>query len=522
MLKPIQSEDVNHRLVGAVSPPKLVETARPFSNFNFLEKTCLSESSIRRIFSRARAAGANLLVVEDIPAAGVIADENAEIVAEHPDYEMRELRRLSFWRTKRRQAGDEDRELIAYAIAKRDVVPRKAFDEWHVFESVFRVTSYGHNYVHGARSYRIRVGKKEFSISGVLYCQQNGLNKACAQVALRTLCSLHVSDLQLPYSRINKLAAQLGGFDIGEGLNVSQIHAVLEGLGIGFNDADYSSADKRHRRKMPPYQKFLYAGVESGSGALLGFQMNTPESDLHIVPFFGHTFDRDTWVPNAEEAYFRVGSQHRYLPSETWVSSFVGHDDNFGSDFCVPRLYLSPEQVQYVVELLPKAAKYSGMAAEAMAIGYLNRALPDLAASKKKWLRRLTDGMQNRNLVLRAVPLSSAQYLDHLGTIADWNYRRENPALCAILEKHVLPKNVWMVEVSVQELFPTNQRKLGEIVLDAAKQQADGNDFEPFVLARFPGRVLLFDRLGQHRQPKFVTGPSKLGSHTPLFNDEMR
>ena len=60
-----------------------------------------------------------------------------------------------------------------------------------------------------------------------------------------------------------------------------------------------------------PYQKFLYAGIESGGGALLGFKFGGPgaKGEKHLIPFFGHTFNKDIWVSNADPAYFHVGEQ---------------------------------------------------------------------------------------------------------------------------------------------------------------------------------------------------------------------
>ncbi|MCS1409971.1 MAG: hypothetical protein M2R45_03159 [Verrucomicrobia subdivision 3 bacterium] len=59
---------------------------------------------------------------------------------------------------------------------------------------------------------------------------------------------------------------------------------------------------------------------------------------------FGHTLNRDTWVPFAKSSYFSVGGTHRFLYSDLWVSMFIGHDNNFGSNICIPRYYLKHGQ----------------------------------------------------------------------------------------------------------------------------------------------------------------------------------
>ena len=222
---------------------------------------------------------------------------------------------------------------LGYAILKQDSVPGRK-DCWHVFEAVTWPTKYAYSYVPGSTRFRFRCCDRELEICAASATprQQNGLNKACAQVALRSLCSIHRNPSDVSFRRINELAGQVSGaFDPSQGLEANQLCAVLDGFGIGYTDIDYNTVDVIDRDALA-YQKFVYAGIESGAGALLGFKLVGPEATgHHIIPFFGHTFNRDMWVPNAEPAYFHVGEETRYVPSESWVSTFVGHDDNFGS-----------------------------------------------------------------------------------------------------------------------------------------------------------------------------------------------
>ena len=74
-----------------------------------------------------------------------------------------------------------------------------------------------------------------------------------------------------------------------------------------------------------------------------------------------------------------------------------------------------------------------------------------------------------------------------------------------------------MVEVSVPEVFPTNKRKLGEILLDATNNLSDKVDGASFVLARVPGSFVFFDSIDGDGEPKFTFSPSSLLSHTRLY-----
>jgi hypothetical protein len=123
---------------------------------------------------------------------------------------------------------------------------------------------------------------------------------------------------------------QLLGFDQvmkkTEGLNLQQMVKVLEAAGAKCFQADYSKPNAA----APPFQKYLYGSIESGYPAIIIFGTTAEDGSLHAIPIFGHTFNQDTWVPNAEGSYFKVGEGTKYIPSESWLSMFVAHDDNWG------------------------------------------------------------------------------------------------------------------------------------------------------------------------------------------------
>jgi len=464
------------------------------------------------------------MVIEDVQATGVIDDENTELQERFADYAMPELKRISFWRATCNAAANmpslHDKDFVGYAILKRDSLPSNSFDRWHVFEAVMPKFEHDHNCVPRSGVYKVMVGDRYRMAAGVLYCQQNGLNKACAHVALRSLVALHHPDTLLAYSEINRIAVRADGpTNPAQGLSVQQIEKILTEYGIGFRDVDYSEMSLPERRKLP-YQKFLYAGIESGAGAMLGFRFTGPKArnEHHIIPFFGHTFNQDAWVSEADAGYFRVGERTRYTPSEAWCSSFIGHDDNFGPNFCVPRLYVTPRQAQYVVELLLPRITYSGVIAEAAAVDYLYSILRQIKDFSNPWMTRLWQYTQSQKVVLRAVSLSKAQYIVHLRENQDWNGNKEIPALCDVMEE-LVPQAVWLVEVSLPQLFPANQRKLGEIVLNATRTPTSKRDYGTFVCARLPELILLLKRTVKG-QPQFLTGPSGITSHVPVFKRE--
>jgi hypothetical protein len=523
-----------HRLV-AGSNLRILDLSAPFSSFEFCDTHFQGLPSVRRLFSLARSFEAQTLVVEEISPQGIIAEEITEIATLFPDYQPGQLKRLSFWRkefkTTRGLASARPDDFIGYALLKQDIVPSlPSHPGWHVFESVFPKYDHRHNCVPCPGVYHLTVGGERQTTSGLMYCQQNQLNKACAQVAIRSLLSRLLPEGDISYRQMNAIAQSVdSSFRPENGLTPPQMQAIFSKFDVSYTDIEYEEEQKTNPeiRNDVPYQKYLYSGIESGCGGLLGFSMSGPQATTsrHIIPFFGHTFNKDTWAPDADVAYFNVGGGIGYVPSESWTSSFIGHDDNFGANFCVPRLYVDPEQVQYVVEFRRPKVRYGGVMAEAQALQFLYSVTPHLSTDNA-WTKRLVEGSHPsvQQVVLRAVCVSRHAYLEHLGTVSDWAGQRETHNLPPALEK-VLPETLWVVEISLPQLFPANERKLGEIVLhaererDPAKDPTADIDYGLFLMARFPGEYILQTAVNQYG-PSFAKVPSRLQSHVDLINTD--
>lgn len=504
---------------------EFVDLERPRSNFLFVEQNFKASQTIRRIFSQARSARCKTLVIEHVPPEGPVADENAEIGSLVSDHTMAGLRRLSFWKKQVRLPEEigslADADCFGYAMVKHDVCPSRKIDKWHVFEAAISKYDHSHNYSPCAKPVSFLVGSKQFQVISILYCQQNGLNKACAQVALRSLCAPYLGNLELTYQQINDLAfAGVTPRTPWEGLRAYQIPKVLNGLGIPHFEFDYQSPTATKLRDAFPYQRIVYSGIEAGAGALVAFTMSGPTAgtDGHMIPFFGHTFNEDSWVPNADNEYFNVGKAIRYIPSDLWLSSFIVHDDNFGSNLCIPKAYLRRDLAQYVVALLPQGYAYNGLFAEVAASDYFYSMLAQIVpgASSNVWINRLITFALDRRLILRLVPIARDGYLNHLQAAEDWDNTREDSTTLTHL-KSIKMSLMWMIELSVPDLFATNKRKIGEILLDATHPFSPKVDFKTFILARLPGSYYFFDALEATGQPKFATVKSNFVSHTELL-----
>jgi hypothetical protein len=509
---------------------KCVDFSSPFSSFNYVENSygnSANNSPIRRIFSLARSLNSKTFIIEKITSAGIIKDENDEIKQYFPDYRMGDLHRISFWTSSFSDLDDvkcNESNLLGYAIFKHDIAfSHNKYDSWHVFEAVFKKFPHEYNCVPCPCKYSVSLAGKTFSVQGLLYAQQNGLNKACAQVALRSLIS-RIIQPDISYRQINNFARKIShNFNPSIGLNTMQIRSVLTSLNIPFRDMDYTQHDKSSfisklhtnkidMRKGLPYQSYLYAGIESGMGALVGFKLDNSIGGKHIIPFYGHTFNKDTWAPDADKWYFKAGNLG-YIPSQYWTSSFLGHDDNFGANYCVPRLYMQPDQVDYVAEILKPNFLIRGAQAEGLSLQLLYSIIGYLEAEDNHWLKRLIIYTKSQQIVLRAIAINKEKYISHISNVQDWDSNSEFIHTIDLFSKR-LPESFWVVEISIPQLFPANERKLGEILINGQVELNINDIYRNLLYIRLPGGYYMLNYPSSTDVKYF---PSNFISHLPVI-----
>lgn len=504
----------------AISSPQLVNVSRPFSNFSFIAEKFGFGRPIHRIFSQIRFLEAQTLIIEQIASVGFSADDDLDLKEAGHVLIDEPLIRLGFFTKKFEKIEElssvEDDDFIGYVILKKTAT--KSGPRFKIFESVLKRTKFKNNYIHRMKRYNVNIGGKFFNVAGVIYGQQNGITNVCAHVALRTCLSLAIPAGDFSYRKMNKILSDSGMPFDGGGLSKEQILKIIESQGIKYRVLETEVDDIKM-----PYQAYLYSSIESGYPALLGFSFEfesegKKEKQYHIIPVFGHTFNQDTWVPNAERSYFKIGKDTRYIPSEAWVSTYICHDDNFGSNFCLPRLYLSSDALT-VIALRPKEAEYDGIDAEAVALDYLNTLIEKIAEEEKPagWMERLIWAVQKLGgwVVLRASFVSCEEYIEHLKLLKGWDYKTIPQAVIVELSSG-LPSYLWIVEISLPEIFSANRRKLGEIVLNATIPLSSGKDLSAFLFARILNKV--FGLRFEDSKMKLVTlDIAEIDTHTDLF-----
>lgn len=527
---------------------EIITIERPFSFFKIAQERFTRCDPLRRIFSQVRLHDGKTMVIEKLGNPDDLREENEDLKKHSPDFTGSTAYRLSFFQkkfsTKRGLATTKETEFIGYAVLKTDTAPSfgKSGVIQRVYESVIRPSRHDNNFVRGSQNWPCRVDGKQFNVCGYLYAQQNGVTNICAHVALRTAAARFHPSGDMSYREMNRLL----GFDQvnvkTQGLDLQQMVKVLEAAGATCFQADYSQSNVN----APPFQKYLYGSIESGFPAIIIFGTTAADGSLHAIPVFGHTFNQDTWVPNAEDSYFKIGEGTKYIPSESWLSMFVAHDDNWGSNYCIPRHYLQPWQneepppapaqptppkadengdekfvpgVAHIISTMPKEVKLNPLRAEVIGADFLFTILPKLPAENNPWAKRLLHYANRNLLVLRPYLLDPAEYTTHLAKIKDWQYKTILPFWVRALKTSLKTERLWMIELSVPELFSANLRKVGEVLVRAEVLPAVERDFGSFVLARLPGYFVLHAG-GPPDNPNFSFLPSGAEGHVELIGCE--
>ena len=519
---------------------RFVQVTRPRSLFDFAEGRYKGLDTLRRILTQARCHGVQTIAIEELDPSQEIIEENEDLLMLAKTAFTSHTYRLSLFSKQIHHQNHldklTDRDFIGYVIIKNDLGINKNNHGLHIYESAIRKSRHPHNFIHREQKWSCLVGKKTFNVSGYLFFQQNGLTNVCAHAALRTVLASFESGNLVSYRKINEI------LDIDhklkfaqEGLRSDEIEQVLKKLGVGCFVGDFKAGNK----SPIPFQRVLYSGIESGYPAIVFFKTN--RRTHHAIPVFGHTFNEDTWVPGADHCYFSTETDHQCIYSDAWLSMFIGHDDNIGSNLCIPKHYLqtkrqyieeqasSPaggaieiDSVAYIISTYPKEVEMYFAKAEAAAIETLVQILDQIKSKSLPWVRRLIDFQQKNQIVVRPVLVTSAEYLAHLRKVRDWD---TNPALGDSLNevaKWLCDKRLfWMIEFSVPELFSATKRKMAEVLLRADATIGSPADLTNQVCARLPGSFVLPIEHGPWAGTEtFRFLPSGLLSHIEAYRCE--
>ncbi len=535
--EPRREREYYARSAEAHGKTSYVDLRRPRSNFDLVETEYEGLTTLRRILSQVRQHDGCTAVIDDLGEPGEIREENEDARLRFPDFTPRKLRRIGFFTksfsTRRGLSSVTADEFLGYAIVKEDHIPGLG-NVGRIYESVLKPSRHTNNYIRGEREWECSIGGKSLRVNGFLYGQQNGITNVCAHVAIKTALGRFGEKADISYREMNQLVGvdhQSKKVGIGgDGLTPQEMVHILESCGANCMVMNYERPKPDHDRV--PFQKVLYGSIESGYPAIVIFQTTDEPDVCHAVPVFGHTFNEDTWVYRAESSYFKVGGGTQYIPSESWLSMYIAHDDNWGSNFCIPRRYLHARRycdrgdeeddaclmdsgcILYVIGTLPNTVRMNALQAEVIGADYLFSILPQLPDLSEVWRKRLHHYAQRKQLVLRPILVTGKQYSEHLHRISDWNHKKLEFSFSFEPDSFF-----WIVELSVPELFSANRRKVGEVVLRAEATPTSTRDFKNLVFARVPGFFAFY--VGKSpSDPPYEFLPCRLKSHVELYGCE--
>lgn len=504
----------------------LIDVRRPFSNFDFVERQFGGSAPVRRLLSQARKASVQTLVLEVLKAGSDLQQDNAGMQLLDSTFVAGKIFRLSCFSQllpdQIALGGAERDSFLGYAIIKEESLAGQT--RYRVYESVFKTSRRQNNFIRGQQNWCCEIGGNSFAVPGYLYAQQNGITTACAHVAVRTVAARFRNGRDMLYSEMDAvLQADHTKARGGDGLIHADMEKLLRAAGAGVQITDFSVASPA------PYQKYIYGSIESGYPAIVIFRAS---KSYHAVPVFGHTFNEDTWVPSASLSYFAVGQNTRYIPSDSWLSMFVGHDDNFGSNFCIPRHFLrtvhdakDPDApgvgiVEAVISTLPPEVHLNAIRAEVIGADYLLSLLRTFPEVNMPWSERLKKSFDEHRLVMRPLLLKSGDYVRHLRLIRDWDGNSLPQELRDAFTEMGEDEYLWMIEISVPELFSANLRKVGEVLIRAESPASSERTLKTFFLARLPGFFAFQAGSSTIENPSYDFFESGIAGHVQLFGCE--
>ena len=164
-----------------------------------------------------------------------------------------------------------------------------------------------------------------------------------------------------------------------------------------------------------------------------------------------------------------------------------------------------------------KGVKYDFVEAELFAAAYLRQFMTrGLLNVENRWVTRLLEAASQNRIILRPLVLSKEEVLRHLPSLKDWDGNRIQTNVIRAIKEYAQADSFWLVEISVQELFSANLRKLGEVLLNAAIYPSPLLDYSTLCYARIVDMVFILDIANE----RILILPTGISGHVAMFRCE--
>jgi len=210
------------------------------------------------------------------------------------------------------------------------------------------------------------------TVEGSFFNQQNQIFDGCVHTSIKNAIwnllgqKVHADQLE-KLGKFNKDNSTIS-------VTFPEVREFLKQFNITLFAFDF---EKKEGIDDATFQQLVYYAVESGFPVILGIRLLADAG--HVVTVVGHTFNKDTWLPEAERDYFKIKSvkQIEYIPSVAWVNNFIVQDDNYGPYYCLPIKSLQ-NNISFVAALTDFHGNLYGNRAEYLAAAVLYNTLEKL------------------------------------------------------------------------------------------------------------------------------------------------
>lgn len=343
----------------------------------------------------------------------------------------------------------------------------------------------------------------QLKVRGFPFIQQDGRIGVCAQAALKMVAD-HGFETKIignSYTapKITELAKKSphpnGARHIpSSGLDDFQIQFALEEM--GFEPLIYDRSDRSCEKKIEHPEQIIYRYLESGIPVIVGIQAG---DEKHAIVVIGHTFNPDYWFAKAGTIYPDLRTRSlNYQCSTNWIQNFIVQDDNIGPYCFVPIDFLSGSITKCIIVPLYEDVFLAGEKAESNAYKlmtrktFLEKNVKVIYNALKKnnsksetlyWLNLFLECIHKKRIILRT-------YLRDKGLFIEQDIKNYDKSIQTMYKTINLPQKIWVVEISMPEIFCYARKKCGEILFASTGGDEINHSYITF---HFPGAIMIHD-----------------------------
>lgn len=456
--------------------------------------------------------------------------KHADLFVGSVEEAARPARRSSDRTAFREVAKNQDIRCLGYLLLYSDSCQGIPLSSYIPEAVIVEPSSFPHYYVHSKATFPLTTLGQPFGVLGSYFAQQEGAVNCCAQAAvkavLKNLATMTGVDVDIPYTQMNAhLCIDHKTRHAKNGCFPEEIGELLRGVGMESAILDHAAGGESTADAIIDT---AYYAVECGLPAILCFG---GKRVMHAMAVVGHTFDPRLWSATAAAAYFP--SDRTYMPSHSWMQDLLVQDDKVGPYCTLQRATLANRKPLVIIPRFPDSMMESPESVEQSVSSLFSERrfgnqtffskLNEFAEKKgaqSYWLDKLLEHVSSGTFVLRTLRTTADAYCDFLK-----NNGMDVDMINEVKDRLAGRRTIWLVELSIPELFQINNCRLGEVLLaeDVVGAKKSPKEDLELCAVRIPGVLTVVDSSGgissypipamQDYYPILLLKPNELTSH---------